>query len=101
MKLANTIAVERENLGAMFDHLATVSDPLRCRMLLALERHELTVSELCSVLQLPQSTVSRHLKTLSDAARSGQSRLAWLTDAESKALVGVNPSQVSTVRLSD
>jgi ArsR family transcriptional regulator len=31
-----------------------------------LERHELTVGELCAVLQLPQSTVSRHLKTLSD-----------------------------------
>ena len=31
-----------------------------------LERHELTVSELCAVLQLPQSTVSRHLKTLID-----------------------------------
>jgi hypothetical protein len=40
-------------------------------------------------------------KTLSDAARSGQSRLAWLTDAKSKARVGVNPAQVSTVRLSD
>jgi ArsR family transcriptional regulator len=37
-------------------------------MLLVLERHELTVSELCAVLQLPQSTVSRHLKTLSDAS---------------------------------
>ena len=36
-------------------------------MLLLLERHELTVSELCAVLQLPQSTVSRHLKTLADA----------------------------------
>jgi ArsR family transcriptional regulator len=35
-------------------------------MLLLLERHELTVGELCSVLQLPQSTVSRHLKTLAD-----------------------------------
>jgi ubiquinone/menaquinone biosynthesis C-methylase UbiE len=31
-----------------------------------LDRHELTVSELCTVLQLPQSTVSRHLKILSD-----------------------------------
>jgi ArsR family transcriptional regulator len=40
-------------------------------MLLPLERHELTVNELCSVLQLPQSTVSRHLKTLADAG--------WLT----------------------
>jgi ArsR family transcriptional regulator len=30
-----------------------------------LEREELTVQELCGVLRLPQSTVSRHLKTLS------------------------------------
>ena len=36
-------------------------------MLWLLERHELTVSELCTVLQLPQSTVSRHLRMLSDA----------------------------------
>jgi ArsR family transcriptional regulator len=48
-------------------------------MLLLLERNELTVSELCAVLQLPQSTVSRQLKTLSDAAwatsrRDGTSR---------------------------
>lgn len=48
-------------------------------MLFVLERQELTVSELCSVLQLPQSTVSRHLKTLSDASlvvsrRDGTSR---------------------------
>jgi ArsR family transcriptional regulator len=36
-------------------------------MLLLLDHHELTVTELCAVLQLPQSTVSRHLKTLLDA----------------------------------
>ena len=36
-------------------------------MLVLLGRHELTVGELCSVLQLPQSTVSRHLKVLADA----------------------------------
>jgi hypothetical protein len=36
-------------------------------------------------------------KTLGDAARSGQSRLAWLTDAETDTPVGVNPVQVSTV----
>ena len=35
-------------------------------MLLVLERHELTVNEIRSVLQLPQSTVSRHLKILGD-----------------------------------
>jgi DNA-binding transcriptional ArsR family regulator len=33
-------------------------------VLLLLERHELTVGEACAVLQLPQSTVSRHLKVL-------------------------------------
>lgn len=63
----------------VIEHMATLGDPLRCRVLLLLERHELTVSELCAVLQLPQSTVSRHLKTLADGAwlasrRDGTSR---------------------------
>jgi ArsR family transcriptional regulator len=49
---------------AILDHMSALSDPTRCRMLLMLEQHELTVSELCSVLQMPQSSVSRHLKTL-------------------------------------
>lgn len=47
-------------------HLAALADPTRGRLLLALDRHELTVGELVTVLQLPQPTVSRHLKTLSD-----------------------------------
>ncbi|HRN52800.1 MAG TPA: metalloregulator ArsR/SmtB family transcription factor, partial [Gemmatimonadaceae bacterium] len=51
----------------LFDRLSALADPIRSRLLLLLERHELTVSELCSVLQLPQSTVSRHLKVLSAA----------------------------------
>jgi ArsR family transcriptional regulator len=64
---------------AIFDDLTTLSDSTRSRMLLLLERNELTVTELCSVLQLPQSTVSRHLKTLADASwvvsrRDGTSR---------------------------
>src|SRR6476619_2639645 len=50
----------------IFDDLSTLADATRSRMLLLLDRHELTVSELCSALQLPQSTVSRHLKTLAD-----------------------------------
>jgi ArsR family transcriptional regulator len=65
--------------AAIFDDLVALSDATRSRMLLVLERHELTVSELCAVLQLPQSTVSRHLKTLLDAEwvssrRDGTSR---------------------------
>ena len=51
---------------AILEHMSALSDPTRCRMLLMLEKHELTVSELCSVLQMPQSSVSRHLKTLAD-----------------------------------
>ena len=52
---------------AILDHLASLADTTRSRILLLLDRHELTVSELCSIVQLPQSTVSRHLKALSDA----------------------------------
>ena len=51
----------------IFTDLSTLADATRSRMLLLLDRNELTVSELCAVLQLPQSTVSRHLKTLLDA----------------------------------
>ena len=52
--------------AAILDQLAVLSDAIRVRVLAVLEAHELTVSELCEVLRLPQSTVSRHLKTLSD-----------------------------------
>jgi SAM-dependent methyltransferase len=55
----------------VFDRLAALADPIRSRVLLALERQELAVNELCAVLQLPQSTVSRHLKVLGDEG--------WLT----------------------
>jgi ubiquinone/menaquinone biosynthesis C-methylase UbiE/DNA-binding transcriptional ArsR family regulator len=69
---------------AILDHLASLADGTRSRILLLLDRHELTVSELCSVMQLPQSTVSRHLKALSEggwvASRAeGTSRLYTTT----------------------
>jgi ArsR family transcriptional regulator len=51
----------------VLDALAALADPIRGRIVLALERHELAVGELATALQLPQSTVSRHLKTLVDA----------------------------------
>jgi ArsR family transcriptional regulator len=64
---------------AILDHMSALADPTRCRMLLLLEKHELTVSDLCAVLQMPQSSVSRHLKTLADdgwvtSRRDGTSR---------------------------
>ena len=64
---------------AILDHMSALADPTRCRLLLLLERHELTVSELCAVLRAPQSSVSRHLKTLAEddwvtSRRDGTSR---------------------------
>src|SRR5262252_5447723 len=52
---------------ALLDHLSSLADTTRSRLLLLLDRHELTVGELCGIVQLPQSTVSRHLKALADA----------------------------------
>ena len=37
-------------------------------------------------------------KRLSDAARTGQSRLAWFTELGTDAPVGVNPDHVATLR---
>src|SRR5512145_3315463 len=73
--------------AAILEDLTTLADATRSRMLLLLKRHELTVSELCGILQLPQSTVSRHLKTLADAGwvssrRDGTSRYYTLSLAE-------------------
>jgi ArsR family transcriptional regulator len=60
--------------------MASLADATRLRLLRLLERHELGVVELCDVLQLPQSTVSRHLKVLGDqgwatSRRQGTTRL--------------------------
>lgn len=46
--------------------MQALADVTRARALRVLERHELTVAELGQVLQLPQSTTSRHLKVLSE-----------------------------------
>lgn len=38
---------------------------------------------------------------LSDAARSGQSRLAWLRECDEGDRIGINPAHVIAVRLSE
>lgn len=53
--------------GPLLSGFGTLGDPTRLRLLRLLERRELGVAELCGVLQLPQSTVSRHLKLLADS----------------------------------
>lgn len=52
----------------VLDLLAALSDPTRLRLLRVLDGQELSVGELAKALQLPQSTVSRHLKVLADAS---------------------------------
>ena len=88
----------------IFDDLTTLADATRGRMLLILERHELTVTELCAVLQLPQSTVSRHLKTLADSSwvssrRDGTSRYYTLAlderDAHTRRLWSLLREQIA------
>lgn len=72
-----------EKLGSVQPLLETMSclaDETRLRLLRLLELQELGVGELGQVLQLPQPTVSRHLKTLADAGlvtsrREGTSNL--------------------------
>jgi len=79
---------------SIHDRLAELADATRCRLLLALERQELTVGELSTALQLPQSTVSRHLRILSDESwttsrADGASRwyrLSPLLDDEARGL---------------
>lgn len=46
--------------------MASLADATRLRLLALLAEQELGVSDLCEVLRLPQSTVSRHLKILAD-----------------------------------
>src|SRR5919112_5969171 len=100
----------RAGAAAIFDDLAVLADETRSRMLVLLERHELTVSELCAVLQLPQSTVSRHLKTLADASwvtsrRDGPSRYYTLAlegrDAPARRLWSLLRDQVSATTGAD
>ncbi len=67
--------------------MQSLSDPTRARLLRLLERTELTVAEMCITLQLPQSTVSRHLKLLSDdgwavSRRDGTSNLYRMPNGE-------------------
>jgi len=67
VKLArNAMPSTETQPAALLGWMETLADPTRLRLLRMLERHELGVVELCDVLQLPQSTVSRHLKVLSD-----------------------------------
>jgi len=70
----------------VFDHLATLGDTTRSRLLALVEEREYAVGELQRILQLPQSTVSGHLKVLAEAGwvtfrAHGKSRFYRMADA--------------------
>ena len=76
--------------AALLSWMGTLADPTRLRLLRLLERHQLGVAELCDVLQLPQSTVSRHLKVLGDEGwvkcrAEGTTRLYRMVEAQAGA----------------
>jgi ArsR family transcriptional regulator len=70
----------------ILDRLSALGDETRSRILALLERSEFTVTELSSVLQAPQPTVSRQLKTLAsegwvEARVDGRNRHYRMTSA--------------------
>jgi ArsR family transcriptional regulator len=75
---------------ALLSWMGGLADPTRLRLLRVLEREELSVGELCDVLKLPQSTVSRHLKTLADQGWIGSRREG--TASYYRAAEGVDPA---------
>ncbi len=85
--------------------LALLAEPTRARLLYVLEDEELAVGELVQALQLPQSTVSRHLKTLKDAGwirRRAEGSAGWfrmvddLPDAATELWNVVRPRHAET-----
>lgn len=60
---ANTIAPPQMS-SSIYTQLSALSESTRVRLLRLLEVEELGVGELTRIVQIPQSTVSRHLKVL-------------------------------------
>ena len=73
-------AAAQQSLQSLIGWMGSLGDETRLRLLTLLEQQELGVVDLCDVLQMPQSTVSRHLKVLGDqgwvrSRRRGTTRL--------------------------
>ena len=54
-------------MDRLYEQLSLLAEVARVRLLSVLAEEELGVGELCRIVQLPQSTVSRHLKALQTA----------------------------------
>lgn len=81
--MTNDLRTEIDQLHAQV--CSALADPNRILILYTLADTEYSVSQLTEALEVPQSTVSRHLKVLRDrgmvsARREGQSVIYSLTD---------------------
>lgn len=89
----------------ILDRLSALGDETRTRILALLERSELTVTELASVLQVSQPTVSRHLKTLASEGwvearvdgRNRHYRMRPALDAAARALWSIVREEIGDV----
>ena len=89
----------------VFDRMSALGDLTRSRILVLLEQGEFTVTELMRVVQLPQSTVSRHLKVLADdgwvtSRTSGTSRyyrMPATVEPEARELWGSSGARIAVV----
>ena len=80
--------------------LRAAGEPTRLRVLVALERFDLTVSELCRVLDQSQPRVSRHLKLLSEAGlivRRTEGTSAFFSATASEPARGLVQTMLDTV----
>ncbi len=73
--------------AALLNWMDSLADATRLRLLHLLAKRELGVVDLCEVLQMPQSTVSRHLKVLGDqgwvlSRRQGTTNLYFMPNGE-------------------
>src|SRR5687767_13718878 len=64
--MAQPLVIGTRQPEVLLGWMESLADATRLRLLRLLEVHELGVTELVRVLQMPQSTVSRHLKVLAD-----------------------------------
>src|SRR5512138_3190578 len=77
--MTTAAAAQPRRVDALLGWMDGLAEPTRLRLLRALERRELSVLELCEVLAAPQSTVSRHLKALTEAGFLQSRRQATLS----------------------
>jgi ArsR family transcriptional regulator len=72
-------------IAMIANRFKVLSDPLRLKLLIALEARERNVSELVAATKNTQTNVSRHLATLADAGivtrrKAGQSAIYRISD---------------------